>query len=98
MSAPKSKGAAKTCAFTYADGRQCRMPRKSTKDKFCFNHHRKQNLLKELDESAINICEPLTGCNVTASAISQSLARLYYATAVGQISPRTAASMSRVAN
>jgi hypothetical protein len=93
-----SKDQASLCAFTSTDGRRCRMPRNSSEEEFCYNHQRKLTFQREAGEAAHHICEAFSPTEVPASAISISLSRLFFATAQGRISPRTANALANIAN
>ena len=86
-----------SCAFTYSDGRQCRMLRSSRKSQFCFHHERKLRHLKEADDAAIDLFDPISGGFVTATALSQSVSRLFAAVAEGRLDPKQANALARVA-
>ena len=68
---------ASSCAFTYSDGRQCRMLRSSRKSQFCFHHERKLRHLKESDDAANDLFDPISSGFVTATALSQSVFRAF---------------------
>jgi len=97
MSTKPSKDRASLCAFAYSDGRQCRMPRHSRQSKYCLPHDRKLRHLREAEETASNLSEPLSGDFVPATALTHSLTRLFRALAEGRISPKCATALSRVA-
>jgi hypothetical protein len=81
-----------SCAFTYSDGRQCRMlPRYNSK--FCHHHERKMRHLREADCTAASVAEPLSGNLLSSTALNQSLTRLFCALADGGISPKVAAQL-----
>jgi len=86
------------CAFTFSDGRKCRMLRHSKKSAFCFHHERKLCHLREIDRTASEICEPIAGDFVPATALTQSLTRAFRAVAEGRFDPRTANALSRLAS
>jgi len=98
MSSNNSKDRASLCAFTFSDGRQCRMLRKSKKSRYCFDHERKLRHLREADETAANLCEPFIGDFVPAAALTQSLTRVYHAVAEGRLDPKCATALARVAS
>lgn len=88
---------ASTCAFTYSDGRQCRMLRASRKSQFCFHHERKLRHLKEAEGAAADLFDPISGGFVTATALSRSVSRLFAAVAEGRLEPKQANALARVA-
>jgi hypothetical protein len=88
---------APSCAFTYSDGRRCRMLRASRKSKYCVHHERRLRHLKEADDAAADLFDPISGGFVTATALSQSVARLFAAVAEGRLDPKSANALARVA-
>ena len=93
-----SNDLASRCTFLYSDGRKCRMLRSSRKSKLCLHHERKLAHLREADDTASHICEPLAGSFVPATALTQSLTRVFRAAAEGRISPKSATALARVAS
>ncbi len=98
MSAHSSKDDPSLCAFTFSDGRQCRMLRSSRTSKYCFHHERKLRHLRESDKTASDIWEPLAGNFVPATALTHSLTRVFRAVAEGRIDPKSATALARVAS
>ena len=86
------------CAFSFSDGRQCRMLRHSKKSQYCVHHERKLHHLRELDQTASAIAEPLENDFVPATALTHSLTRVFRAVAEGRFDPKTASALSRVAS
>jgi len=97
MSSNNSKDRASLCTFTYSDGRQCRMLRSSRKSKYCFHHERKLRHIEEVDDAAADLFDPISGGFVTATALSQSVSRLFAAVAEGRLDPKQATALARVA-
>jgi hypothetical protein len=85
------------CAFTYSDNRRCRMLRSSRRSKFCFYHARKLRHFQEADDAAADLFDPISGGFITATALSQSVSRLFAAVAEGRLDPRRANALARVA-
>jgi hypothetical protein len=92
MATQTSEDRAPSCAFTYSDGRQCRMLRRHN-SKFCLYHERKMRHLREADCTAASVAEPLSGNLVSSTALNQSLSRLFCAVADGAIPPKVAAQL-----
>lgn len=90
MSAKSSKDRASLCAFSYSDGRQCRMLRHSSKSQYCLPHDRKLRHLHEADDTATHVAAPLSQPFISATSLNYSLARLFSAIADGRVPPRTA--------
>jgi len=97
MSSNDSEDRASLCAFAYSDGRHCRMLRSSSKSKYCLHHDRKLRHLKEADDAAADLFDPISGGFVTATALSQSVSRLFAAVAEGRLDPKQANALARVA-
>jgi hypothetical protein len=93
MSSHVSEDHASSCAFTFADGRQCRMLHHD-KSKYCYDHNRKLLHLYETDQTASEIAVPLEGDFVPATALT----RVFRAVAGGRIDPKTASALTRVAS
>jgi hypothetical protein len=82
------------CLFSYSDGRQCCTPRQSGHPHFCFFHARKEAQARAADEAGREVSGFLSGSYLSACDLSSALARLFAATAQGQIKPRTAATLA----
>ena len=87
---------ASSCAFTYSDGRQCRMLRSSRRSQFCFYHERKLRHLRETDYTAAEICEPLRSDFVPATGLTHSLIRAMRAVAEGRLDRKCVTALARV--
>jgi hypothetical protein len=74
------------------------MPRKSKKSRYCFDHERKLRHLREADETASDICEPIAGDFVPATALTHSLTRVFRAVAEGRLDPKSATALARIAS
>lgn len=97
MPTKRSQDPASSCAFAYSDGRQCRMLRSSSKSKYCLHHERKLRFIKEAEAAALDLSDPISGGFVTATALSQSVSRLFAAVAQGRLDPKSANALARVA-
>ena len=82
------------CAFTFADGRRCRMPRAPRHPYLCAHHARKETQTLAGDHAAREIAHYLSGQYVSACDVSAALARLFAAVAQGHINPKTAATLA----
>ena len=89
---------ASLCAFSYSDGRNCRMLRANAKSQFCVHHERKLRHLREVDYTAAEIAEPLAHDFVPATALTHSLTRVFRAVAEGRIDAQSAVALARVAS
>jgi len=89
---------ASRCAHTTSDGRQCRMLRASGDAPFCLYHERKMRNLLGADRMVDDLFAPISRGFITASSLSQSMARLFAAVAAGRIGPKNAVALSHVAD
>jgi hypothetical protein len=85
MSSNDSEDRASLCAFTFADGRHCRLPRPSPNSQYCH------------DDTARNIALPLIGEVIAPSSLNFAVARLFAAVAEGRISSKTANTLTNLA-
>jgi hypothetical protein len=98
MSAKSSKDRASLCAFSFSDGRQCRIPRHKANSRYCLAHARKIRHLEEADEVANEILEPISGSFISSAALTQSLVHLFAAVAEGRIPPKQASALAKVSS
>jgi hypothetical protein len=98
MSAKSSKDRASLCAFSFSDGRECRIPRHKQNSRYCFTHARKARHLEEADEVAQEIVEPISGNLISSASMTQSLVRLFAAVAEGRIPPKQASALAKVSS
>ncbi|MGC1617280.1 MAG: hypothetical protein WA765_02205 [Candidatus Acidiferrum sp.] len=94
MSTNHSKDRASLCTFTFADGRQCRTPRRNGHPYLCTFHARKEAQAFASQEAGKDIAFFLSGNYVSAGDLSFALSRLFAAVAQGQIKPKTAATLA----
>ncbi len=82
------------CAFTFADGRQCRAPRHSRNPHYCYFHAQKEaeSLAKKQYGEAISTF--FYGNYLTACDFASAMGRVFSAVANGHIKPRTATSLA----
>ncbi len=93
-----SEDPASSCAFTYSDGRHCRMLRFTNTSNYCIHHARKLRHLNDLEDTAFNLVKPIRGSFVSATALTRSLTLLFANVAEGRINAKDAVAMARVAN
>lgn len=98
MSKKLSEDNSSSCAFTYSDGRQCRMLRFTNTSKFCISHDRKLRHARDVEDTAFDRVEPIRGSFASATAITRSLTRLLGCVAEGRIQAKGAVAMARVAS
>src|SRR5882724_2142850 len=82
------------CSFTFADGRQCRMPRRQGHPYLCLFHAKKEAQLLAGEQASQDIASFLSGNYISACDVAKSLARLFSAVAQGHIKPKTAATLA----
>jgi hypothetical protein len=82
------------CSFTFADGRQCRTPRRDGHPYLCAFHARKEAQALAGQEAGEDIAYHLSGSYVSACDLSSALGRLFSAVAQGQMKPKTASTLA----
>jgi hypothetical protein len=82
------------CAFTFADGRQCRAPRHSRNPHYCYFHAQKEAESLAAKEYGEAISTFFYGNYLTACDFASALGRVFSAVANGHIKPRTATSLA----
>jgi len=85
------------CAFAYSDNRHCRMPRTSTRSRYCEYHRRKLLPLRSSAEVTASLHEPIGQGFVPVTGLTQSLARLLACVAEGTVKAKDAVAITRVA-
>jgi hypothetical protein len=94
MSTNRSKDRSGLCAFTFADGRRCRTPRRSGHPHLCFFHAQKEAKSRAAQQTGDDISSHISGFYVSACDLSTALARLFSAVAQGEIKPKTATTLA----
>src|SRR5216683_2907597 len=82
------------CAFTFADGRQCRTPRRSGHQHLCYYHAKKEAealIAKQAREDLVSL---FCGKVLCAPDFAAALGRVLSAVACGYIRPKTAVSLA----
>jgi hypothetical protein len=82
------------CSFTFADGRQCRLPRRQDHPYLCLFHAKKEAQILSGEQAGQDIARFLTGNYISACDVAKSLSRLFSAVAQGHIKPKTAATLA----
>jgi hypothetical protein len=90
----RSDNRASTCTFTFADGRQCRIPRRQGHPYLCVFHAEKEAQALAGEQAGQDIASFLTGDYISACDVASALARLFSAVAQGHIKPKTAATLA----
>src|SRR5216684_7708215 len=82
------------CAFTIADGRQCRTPRCSGHLHLCYFHAQKEGESLAAKQAGKDISTFFFANLLTACDLSAAMARLFTAVAQGQIKPKVAGTLA----
>lgn len=96
MSANCSNVRSSLCAFSFADGRKCRMPRRDGHPYLCAFHARKEAQALAGEAAGKDIAYHLSSGFVSACDLSSALGRLFSAVALGQVKPKTASTLAYV--
>src|SRR6266436_10160475 len=92
--ATRKKDRSNLCAFTFADGRQCRTPRRSGHLHLCYFHAQKEAESLAAKQVAEGISSFFYGNYLCACDFSSALGRVFSAVASGYIKPKTATSLA----
>jgi hypothetical protein len=90
----RSKDRSSLCSFSFADGRQCRIPRRAGHPYLCAFHARKEAQALAGEEAGEDIAYHLSGSYVSACDLSSALGRLFSAVVQGQVKPKTASTLA----
>ena len=82
------------CAFTFADGRQCRTPRRSGHPHLCYFHAQREAESLAAKQAAEDISSFFYGNYLCACDFSSALGRVFSSVASGYIKPKTAVSLA----
>ena len=85
------------CAFTFADGRQCRTPRCSGHLHFCYFHAQKEAERLAAQQVGQDISRFLPTKLLTACDLGVAMSRLFCAVAQGQVKPKVASTLAYLA-
>ena len=91
---PTIKDRSHLCAFTFADGRQCRSLRLSGHQHLCYEHAKKEaeaGIAKQAREDLVSL---FYGKHLSASDFAAALGRVFSAIAAGHIKPKTAVTLA----
>src|SRR5258708_14468270 len=94
MSTIKPKDRSHLCAFTFADGRQCRSPRRSGHQHLCYYHAKKEAEALIAKQAREDLASLFCGKVLYASDFVAALGRVLSAVARGYIKPKTAVSLA----
>jgi hypothetical protein len=91
---PTIKDRSRLCAFTFADGRQCRSLRLFGHQHLCYDHARKEaeaGIAKQAREDLVSL---FCGKVLSAPDFTAALGRVLSAVACGYIKPKTAVALA----
>src|SRR4029077_10439604 len=94
MSTNCSNVRASLCAFTSADSRKCRMPRRDGHPYLCAFHARREAQTLAGEAAGQDIAYYLSGDFLSACDLSSALGRLFSAVAQGHVKPKTASTLA----
>jgi hypothetical protein len=94
---PKKDRSPNLCAFTFADGRQCRTPRCSGHLHLCYFHAQKEAERLAAQQVGEDISRFLPTKLLTACDLGVALSRTFCAVAQGQIKPKVATTLAYLA-
>jgi len=82
------------CAFTFADGRQCRTPRRSGHPHLCAFHAQKEAQSQAAKQAGEDISSFFFGNYLSACDLSAALGRVFSAVAQGHLKPKAATALA----
>jgi len=82
------------CAFTFADGRQCRTPRRSGHSHLCAFHAQKEAQSQAAKQAGEDISSFFFGNYLSACDLSAALGRVFSAVAQGHLKPKAATALA----
>src|SRR5713101_4130268 len=97
LTATNKKDRSRLCAFTFADGRQCRSPRCSGHLHLCYFHAQKEAASLAAQHVGEDISRFLPVKLLTACDLGVAMSRLFCAVAQGQVKPKVASTLAYLA-
>ena len=94
MSTKRPKDRSGLCAFAFADGRQCRTPRRSGHPHLCYFHAQKEAESLAAKQAGKDISTFFFANLLTACDLSAAMARLFSAVACGDVKPKVASTLA----
>ena len=88
------KDRSRLCAFTFADGRQCRTPRRSGHPHFFYFHAQKEGKARAAKQAGEAISSFFFSDYLSACDLSAALGRVFSAVAEGHIKPKAATALA----
>jgi hypothetical protein len=92
--ATHKKDRANLCFFTFADGRQCRMPRRSGHPHLCAFHAEKEARSQAARQAGEDISSFFYGNFLSAGDLNVALGRVFSAVAQGHLKPKAATALA----
>src|SRR5260370_42258966 len=94
LTATNKKDRSRLCAFTFADGRQCRTPRRSSHQHLCYYHAKKEAEALIAKQAREDLASLFCGKVLCPPDFAAALGRVLSAVARGYIQPKTAVSLA----
>ncbi len=88
------KDRSRLCVFTFADGRQCRTPRRSGHPHLCYFHAQKEAQSQAAKQAGEDISSFFFGNFLSACDLSAALGRVFSAVAQGHLKPKAATALA----
>ena len=85
------------CAFTFADGRRCRMPRSSAHPDFCTFHAKRDAQTRAVQQFGRHVAADLSNKYTSGCDLTSALRHLFSAVAQGHVKPKTANTLGYIA-
>src|SRR6266568_5637337 len=92
--ATSKKDRSRLCAFAFADGRQCRTPRRSGHQHLCYYHAKKEAEALIAKQAGEDLASLFCGKVLSAPDFAAALGRVLSVVAGGYIKPKTAVSLA----
>jgi len=94
LTAALKKDRSGLCAFNFADGRQCRTPRRSGHLHLCYFHAQKEAESLAAKQAGKDISTFFSMHQVSACDLSAALGRVFSAVAEGDLKPKAATALA----
>ena len=94
LTATHKKDRSRLCAFTFADGRQCRTPRRAGHPHLCYFHAQKEAQSRAARQAGEDISSFFCEDFMSACDLSSALGRAFSAVARGELKPKAATALA----
>jgi hypothetical protein len=94
LTATSKKDRSGLCAFAFADGRQCRTPRRSGHPHYCYFHAQKEAQSQAAKQAGEAISSFFFGNYLSACDLSAAMGRVFSAVAQGYLKPKAATALA----